>query len=239
MALDHEINEEKFNGLNDTLKGEYERQENGSYRLSVVGLPDTGALSRAHDRQKADNAALRQQLADANLQLSEINKEQLRKTGDVATLERQWKEQHAAETKALTDKLAARDAATARAAATAEATRIVAKLTDHTDLLMPHVSSRIRAEVDPDTGAVSVKVLDTKGEPTALTPDDLVKEFTNNKTFSSIIRVSKASGANGSGAERQSGRTNGFGQNQGGASDDLSKASASSLVDRINAKRGQ
>lgn len=61
------------------------------------------------------------------------------------------------------------------------------------DLALPHIKSRLTAELK-DNGEIAVVVLDAAGKPTAGTLEDLMKEMAGDARFAPIVKGSKAQG---------------------------------------------
>ena len=73
---------------------------------------------------------------------------------------------------------------------------MAAKLCDgsNVSLIKPHIKGRLRIDEKGE-----VQILNTSGEPTVLTQDDLIGEFQQNKDYAPIIRGTKSSGGGASG----------------------------------------
>lgn len=226
MKLKLKITSTELDALSDSVKALYAEQDDGSYALEVEGVEDTGALKRAKDyekqlRQTAEKAAreLKDQLADINLQMEELKEASAgkggKKSSELEALEKSWKEKLANKEKELTDKLAGVQNALKTQMVDSVAMRMATDLAgENAELLLPHISRRLAADIAD--GKASTKVLDADGQPSALTPEELQKEFLSNTKYSSIVIASKASGG-GAGGERKGG---------GGATKKLSDMSA-------------
>lgn len=85
-------------------------------------------------------------------------------------------------------------------------------LTTAPDLALPHIRSRLSAEVDEATGKAVTKVLDKAGKPSEMTLDDLMKELAADSKLAPIIKGSRARGSGGNGSDKQgagsAGKTN-------------------------------
>ena len=62
------------------------------------------------------------------------------------------------------------------------------------ELFKPMIEKRIRATLN-DSGQLSVHCLDANGNPTAQTPDEVIKEILANKKYSKYIVANQASGS--------------------------------------------
>lgn len=95
------------------------------------------------------------------------------------------------------------------------ASRIATELAgENAEIILPHIQRRLQADIVE--GKPVTKVLDLEGSPSALSVEELQKEFLSNQKFSSIIVASKASG----------GGANGGRKGGGGATKKLSEMSA-------------
>ncbi|WLJ71036.1 hypothetical protein [Sphingomonas phage Kimi] len=217
MALKHKINKAAYDKLSDELKAEYIAGDNdGEYVLDVTGLPepeDTGPLKRALEAEKTRHKETKAKLDTANATISEFP--------DVDKL----KADHAKETgkyKAFTENALVDGAAQA----------LAAKISTSPAIMLPHIKSRLVADVTGETPVT--KVLDKDGKPSDLTIEKLGEEMVANKDFAAIIIGSKASGG---GAPRVPAKPLGGGAPQGEQAPDLSKMQPGDLAARIAAKK--
>jgi hypothetical protein len=233
MALKLKINKEAFDALPAVLQAEY-RQIGDEWHLDA-DVEDTGALRRAHDRTKEELTEARRLAKEAQEKLDALGDDGARRAGDIATLEKSWKTKLDSETAARDAKIKTLETGILSSAIEAATTTLTSKLTDKAALITPHIRARITAEIG-DNGQPVIRYLDKTGQPSAMTADDLQKEFANNPDFSSIIRVSKASGGGAGGAadgKGSRGGASGHGQNE---KPDLSKMSHSELTAYMKAK---
>lgn len=214
MALKLNLTKAEYDALPDAIKAEYKKGDGDAYALDVTGLEDTGALRRAHDRVKQEAADAKLAAKEAQDKLDALGDDAARKAGDIKTLEASWNTKLATETAARDARIKLLEQATVSGVVDATVAQIAGKLTDHVGIISPHLKSRITAEIGED-GRPAVRILGPDGKISALTPDDLTKEFSTNKDFSAIIRVSKSSGggANGGGGQ-QSRNSGGMGGDQ-------------------------
>lgn len=205
------LTKEQFEALTADAKKEYTADGEG-YKLVLEDISDpedNSALKRAKDREKqrADEAeAERKKLQD---KLDGITNESARKAGDIDALESSWKkkaddakaegEATANSYKSKMEKLLVNDVAT----------QIAVELTKSVKIMLPHIKARLKAEFDGEDAIT--RVLDADGKPSALSIDDLKKEFRANPDFADIIIGSKASGGGARGG------------NSGGASKKLNE----------------
>jgi hypothetical protein len=189
------IDKAAFDLLHDEVKKMY-KEENGNYILQV----EESELVRAKDREKerADSLQTKLDVAEnarkeAEDKLADDEHLAARKTGDIKTIEKSWeKKVKAAEDKGKAD-VEAKDKQLQKVLVTEKATTIAAAIAgDNAHLLVPVIERRLKADTS-GTEAIT-RVLDDKGEPSALTLDELQKEIVANPKFSAIVIASKGSG---------------------------------------------
>jgi rRNA maturation endonuclease Nob1 len=231
MALKSKLSQADYDALPDHFKPEYE-QSGTDWLLQTDELTELrGAKKREKDRADALQAqvdAANAKVAEADRLAAEAAAEAARKANDIPTLEKSWDEKVKA-TKAEGD---ARVAATNKKLEqllvdnkALEIASAIATDAGAAKLLLPHVKARLKAETEGDIAIT--RVLDVDGKPSAMSIDDLQKEFVANKDFGAII---KASNATGGGAASNPGGGNG-----GGASG--KKLSEMSEKERVDLSR--
>lgn len=191
MALKKKLTKAEYDKLSDVLKSEYIEDGDG-YRLDVDGEEDTGALKRAKDREAQLRRDAEKRAKDLEDQLAAVTDGDARKKGDIETLEKSWSKklgETEAQYKARIDKLTDY---TRRTMVDGTAMAIASKISTVPALMAKAVRERLTVDFEGDEPAL--RILDTSGKPSALTVDELTKEFVANKDFSSIIIGSKASG---------------------------------------------
>lgn len=235
--LYRKINKDVFDKLSDELKGFYE-EKNGSYVLKVDGDggdEDPAELRRALERERQDKKDLKKELKDLNDKLEETTGIDAKKRGDIETLEKSWKEKLDKITKEFTDKLTAKDAFIRTTLVDSVATQMAVKLcADKSSIILPHIKARLTADLEGESPAT--KVLDAHGKVSALTVEDLEKEFVANKDFSFIIVGSKANGSGTSNGNSRRGH-GGAPLDASGKPVPFSQMTVQQRVDHIKAKK--
>lgn len=220
-------------GVNETVAAEYKKQEDGTFKLDVSGLEDTGALKRAKTHEKENRQIAETKLGEAeasNTTLQETIDEMRRGNipkGDVDALEQSWKDKlkiagdtHATEKGALQTSLN-------ELLVDNVASHMASEISTAPELLIPHITKRLQA--DNVDGKAVTRVLGADGKPSATTIEELQQEFVANDKFAAIIVGSKASGG---GAEQK--------KPGGSAADkgfDYSKASPKEITAHIQANK--
>ncbi len=230
MALKKKLSKEEYEKLSDTLKAEY-IADGDDFKLDVEGEEDTGALKRAKDREAQLRRDAEKKAKELEDRLADIEGDDARKKGDIATLEKSWQkkmdDQKAAD-KAVIDKLTNH---TKQSLVDNVALSIASKISSSPNLILPHIKARLQADFEGDVP--TTRVLDAAGKPSALTIEELSKEFVANKDFSAIIIGSKASG--GAGKPTNSGGATNTGTNK----IDFSKMNPVELAAHITESKNQ
>lgn len=231
MSLKRKIDKETYEKLNAEIKAIY-RASGDDYLLDAEDDSEPSAeLKRAKDRE-AQNARDEKKRADAlQAQIDELTGNDARKRGDIETLEKSWKEKLENTTKEFTTKLSTRDSFIRDTLVDSVAQKLASEISNAPAVLLPHIKARITADLDGETP--TTKILDAQGKPSALTVDDLRKEFVANKDFSSIIVASKASGSAAKANDKPASRA---ADSQVDKPTLLSKVSPTELAERIKAK---
>lgn len=195
MALKRKITKEAFDKLADNIKFEYVA-DGDSYVLQTEGDEDIGPLKRANQRLKDQVELLEQKNDKLTGDLDAINKNPARKSGDIETLTRQMEKEKETAVGEVTAKLERANGFIKTSLLENAAKTLADKISTSPAVMRPHIERRLTVDMDGDTPVV--KVLGADGKASNLTVDKLGEEFVANKDFSSIIRVTKASGGAGS-----------------------------------------
>lgn len=201
---------QSLDGLSADVAKEYTEQEDGTFRLDVTGIEDTGALKRAKEHEKTQRKQAQTRVTELQSKVEDLE-DQIAALGDpsknsadavkLQKLERQLTEAQG--------KLTAREnelmGEISRLTSTAEATSLVSDLTDFPELMMPMVRARLTTVLE--NGKAVVKVLDADGEVGSMTVAELKAEIENDKKYAPILRGSEGSGSGAPGKGK--GTTNG------------------------------
>lgn len=195
MALKRKITKDAFDKLADNIKFEYVA-DGDNYVLQTDGDEDVGPLKRANQRLKDQVELLEGKNDKLTADLEAINKNPARKSGDIETLTRQMEKEKETAVGEVTAKLERANGFIKTSLLENAAKSLADKISTSPAVMRPHIERRLTVDMDGDTPVV--KVLGADGKPSALTVEKLGEEFVANKDFSSIIRVTKASGGAGS-----------------------------------------
>lgn len=197
------INKEAFDKLSDAHKEFYE-EKSGSYLLKVED-DDADELRRAKDREVQARKDAEKKAKELQEQLDEATGNDAKKRGDIEVLDKSWKEKFEKQKTDYEAKLATKDTFIRTTLVDSVANSLASKISNAPAVLLPHIKARLTADLDGEQPAT--KILDKDGKVSAMSVEDLEKEFVANKDFSSIIVGSKASGSGTSkGNEQQKGQ---------------------------------
>lgn len=198
---------DSIEGLPTDIAKEYIEQDDGTFKLDLEGLEDTGALKRAkeHEKNRRKEAERKTEELQTKLealedQLGELDAPGKNRQDDV--LRRKLEAKITELTGQLTNREKELFGEITRLTSTAQADRLANDLSDSPNLLRPHIAARLRTEIE--NGKAVVKVLDSDGEVGIMTLEDLKKEFMSNKEFAPLIRAGKGSGSGAPGNGRGS-----------------------------------
>jgi DNA repair exonuclease SbcCD ATPase subunit len=196
-----------LDGLSEHIAALYKKGEDGKFHLDLEGGDDNNDLERVRakkaeaekHRKEAEKKAkdLADKLAEMEAQLEELRTGESRKKGDVDALEKSYKEKITKLENDYKAQLQARDASLQTLLVDNVATSLAAKISTKPNVILPHIRSRLRVEtVD---GKPTTRVLDKDGQLSALTLEELEKDFLASDDFAPIIVGSKAKGSGAAG----------------------------------------
>lgn len=236
MALKRKINKTTFDKLSEELKKEYKAgSSEDEFILDTEGDEDTGALRRALERERAAAGTSKSRVEELERELEELNSNDARKKGDIATLEKQWQKKLDGQKGEYEGRLSKANSHIQKTLVDNVAAEMAGRISKAPSLLLPHIRSRLVVDFDGDEP--TAKVLGADGKVSAMSVADLEKEIVGNKDFSAIIVASRASGgASQPGVKSGGGAPATFNQsNQQPA--DLSKLTPQQLVAHIQATK--
>ena len=201
MALNFKITKEEYDSLDPQIQVHYKGDGAGYVLDTDVQNQDTAALVAAHSRVKEELRVQREQEAERLRQAEERIRQELRDSGNTTELERRLTQEREALRTQLTADVDRRTQQLSRVLVQDRAAALARELSGDAWLVMlPHIQSRLVADLDSDVPACKVVAAD--GQPSTLTVEDLKKEFLNNPAFASIIKGVDSSGG---GAGRKQG----------------------------------
>jgi hypothetical protein len=190
MAMKFRVTKTELEKLAPHYQSEY-LEKDGVFVLDIEGGEDTGALKRAKDREKARAKEFEDKLNAAEAELDTLRADP--KARDVKSLEASWIEKH---NKVIVEKdgaIAKLSDFAKRTLADSVALNLAKEISTSPELLLPHISKRIVADLEGD--APKTKILDKDGKASALTLEDFKKEVLETPAYAAIIIASKAKGS--------------------------------------------
>lgn len=191
MALKRKIDKETFESLEEIQRGFYVEKD-GAYLLDLDD-EDTGALLRAKEHEKEARKKVEAEAKALREKLQALEDDGIRKRGDVEALDKSWQEKYS---KALTEvesKYGTLKNSIRKQLLDTHARAIAVEISNAPSLMSKAILERLDVDFDAESGP-ALRILDQTGKPSALTLDELKKEFVANKEYAPIIIGSKASG---------------------------------------------
>jgi hypothetical protein len=193
MALKLNIDKASFESLPADVKKEYIAGDGDKYTLDIDGIEDTGALKRGLERERSKAKSLLEKLNGVEGELDTFKNGDIAK--QVAATETKWQDKYNKDM-ALKDASLEKLTSYAKASlADTVAANLAKEVSSSPDLLLPHIKSRIIADLEGDSP--TTKILDKDGKVGKMTLDDLKKEVLEDKRFSAIIVASRSKGGGG------------------------------------------
>lgn len=214
MALKKSVTADEHKKLSKDIQAEYVADgDTGNFKLDVEGgIEDADALKRAKDHEKEQRKTAEKALKTAQDALATLTEERDNilkgaiPKADADKLEKSYQQKLATRETELTTQINTLTGNLNTMLVDNVATTLATKLSTSPAVLLPHIKSRLKA--DMVDGKAVTKVLDAAGAPSAATLDDLEKEFLVNKAFAPILIGSKGSGGGAGGAGGSGGAAN-------------------------------
>jgi hypothetical protein len=202
MAVKRTITKEEHAKLVPILQAEY-KAEGENMVLDISDYEDPSKVLQAKNHERDQRKLAETKVRELTTQLEQLTEERdgmLKGSipkADAEKLENSWKSKLEKREKELTGEIEAANSSLQTLLVDNVAQAIATEISTAPAVIMPHIKSRLKTEkVD---GKFITKVVDKDGKPSALTVDELKKEFSVNPDFKSIITASKASGGGAGG----------------------------------------
>ena len=186
MALAKRI--KTLEDVEEYLRGEY-KKDGEVFVLDVTGDEDITGLKNAHERVKEERNTLRDQLKAKDSEFADYKS----KVDNIPALEKSWSKKVEKVEEAAKASNAVLAQALHRATVGAEASSLAVKIFKAPKVLQHLIEKRLTSELD-ETGAPKIRVLDKEGKPSAMTIEELGKEFEADKDLAPVIIGSRSSG---------------------------------------------
>ena len=204
------LEEAAYNELDDAKKGLYTKGADGKYHLQVED-DDGEELKRAKEHEKAKRkeaeerlAALENEKKAAEDKAREESEKSARAAGDIAALEKSWKEKLEQAVSAEKTRTSLAENALRGHLVDKAAEDLANEISTVPSLLRDVIKQRLKVEITEDGTAIT-RVLDAAGKPSAANLNDLRQELVDNKDYAAIIKASNASGGGATGGNGNGG----------------------------------
>lgn len=200
---------DNLDGLDESLHSHYVEKD-GAYVLDIDGYEDPAALKRAKDHEKRLRQEAETKVRDLTAKVGELETEVTdlqdanRQKGGSAALEQSYKDKITKLEEKHTKELEGRDTQISKLLVDNVADTMASELSDSPELLSDVIRKRLKAENG------ETRVLDTNGEPSATTVEELREEFRSNKKYAAVIRGSQANGGGSGGGGKGGSSTKSF-----------------------------
>lgn len=185
-----------LDGVDEAVAALYE-QKGDKFRLKVEGIDPADELKEALRKEREDRKAAKERADALEREARDRADEDARKRGDSEALEKSWQEKLARKEAELAEEIKSRDARLTELTVGTTAQAIGAELAMQGSAGV--VTKLVRERLRYEDGKVIV--LDNDGKPSALTLDELKKEFREDPAIAPLIQGSKASGGGAGGAK--------------------------------------
>ena len=206
MPLKYEV--DSLDELDEGLREHYEQSDSGKYQLKVDGIDTGEELKGALQKEREERKRAKERLQEleeeqrkAREEAEKAREEAARKSGDTEALERSYQEKIEKIQAEMDKQLQQRDAMLHKQTVTSVAKSMASEIAvqGSAKALEPHIQSRLQMEMRD--GEPKTVVLDDKGQPSAMTVEELREEISNDPAFAPLIAGSKASGGGASGGK--------------------------------------
>jgi hypothetical protein len=161
------------------------------------------------ERLRKHNETILSEKKQATEAARKAAEEAAKKSGDIEALEKSWSEREAQKLAERDTELSKREEWLRDMTIGATASRLAAEMAvqGSSVVLERHIKDRLGMEIRD--GKPTTVVLDNEGRPSALSVQDLQKEFEANPAFAPLIVGTRASGAGGNGSGKAGSQTSG------------------------------
>jgi hypothetical protein len=208
--MKRKLTKAEFDALSDVLKKLYEESD-GIYVLMLEDDDEdvarlTTALTASRSDTKKEKTArtrLEAQVAELSAKVEELTGEPSPVNKDVKSIEASYKQKLADEKRTADEKHASLRGYIERTTLDKAAMELAAEISTVPKVMVHHIKSRLKIEFDDDEPIL--RVLDSAGNPSALSLVDLRKELVADKELSGIVKASEGRGGGASGNRRGGG----------------------------------
>lgn len=191
----------QYDALPDGLKALYKATGEDSYEPTFVTSEDhensIAGLKKKNEELIGKDKASREAAAEAERLRLAAEEETNRRNGNVEALDKSWQDKIDKLIEGHKAEIAGRDSFITSTLVDSKASELATKLGGKAaSVLLPHIKPRLSVEKGAD-GSYQTRILDASGKPSALTMDELAKEFRSNESFAGVIVEESSSGLGG------------------------------------------
>lgn len=209
---------DNLDAVPEDIRENYEKREDGKFVLThLKDVEDVSGLKSALGKERDNSRKAAKELKELREQFVDIDPEDYRALKEAKRVDDEEKAKAAGQWDKLRDQmvqqhntaLAAKDTVATRYRTSLEkhlvdsvAVTAIAAAEGNTDLLLPHVKSRVKV-VEDDKGEFSVRIVDAQGNPRVngsgefLGITDLVSEMRGQETFGGAFKAKTPGGGGG------------------------------------------
>lgn len=202
---------ENLDGVDEKYHGLYEQKADGKFHLKLEN-DDADELRRAKEHEKTARQEAERKEREAREQITQLQKDLKamqdakddghRKDNNVEALDASWQTKYTQREAELNGSIEKLQGALKNQLVDNVAQTMAAKLAgENSEIIMPHIHRRLSVEIG-ESGEAKTVVLDATGTRSALTVEELEKEFFTSDKFAPIVIASKAKGSGATGADR-------------------------------------
>lgn len=215
---------ESVEELPESIQDLYEKTDDG-FELKITGMPEpdesnlTGLKKKVEELLTESKAAKKKARAAVS-EAEQARMEAAKQGNDTEALHKSWESKFTTRESELQERIGKLTKTIVGLTSGQAAAQIASEIAiqGSASVLLPHIELRLRTETRED-GSVETIVLDKNGQPSAMSIDELKKEFQNSASFAPLIVGTKANGA---------GRTGGK-DSGGAATQEITRASFDSM----------
>lgn len=183
--------------VEEAFRGEY-KADGDEFVLDISGdAPGLVAMRGARDNEKDAHKQTKTRLRELEVELDELRNDHASGRSNTETLNKSWQAKYDKREKELTEEIAELTGAVSGLTVGQTVTAVAAKLFIVPDAMEHHVKTRLTTEIVD--GKPVTRVLDKDGKPSALTVEDLEKEFRQRKDWAPFLKAGEGSGGGGHG----------------------------------------
>lgn len=196
---------ESIEDLPESVQELYEKTDDG-FQLKITGLPepekvDVSGLKNKVDELLSESKAAKKKAREAIEEAESARLDAAKRGNDTEALDKSWTDKYSTRESELQEQIESLTATVVSLTSGQTATKIASEiaLQGSAAVLLPHIERRLKTEYRE--GQPYTIVLDENGKHSAMTVEELKKEFQNSEAFAPLIVGTKANGAGRTGGK--------------------------------------